>query len=352
MKRNVLAYIIMVSVMAVALSATVLPLGAQADGDVVAAIKADYPRAGGSYATLSLQRVIASTIHGIPWYWTFDGYTHRHQVIAVLTAEEMRRRELRERVQSINRIYHVGAGNAYSGLTATGDDFYWIGREFLLVTRLPWDEELAAAEEAGTTLDVRLVALDAFVFQVNTANPIDSLTLEQIQGIYSGAITSWTELGVSETIEDIPNDSTAFADEPVNFIHPYTQLSDSENQQWMDRLVMAGTQLVTSEHLLEVNRGDSLPAIAGDSRGIGYSVYSYNSFISDMMGTKLIGVEGVLPTPATIADGSYPLVTEVYAVVRADLPAKNPAVLLRDWLLTPDGQAVIASSGFVPLPKQ
>ena len=55
---------------------------------------------------------------------------------------------------------------------------------------------------------------------------------------------------------------------------------------------------------------------------------------------------------ATIADCSYPLVTEVYAVVRADAPADSPAVLLRDWLLTPDGQAAIASSGYVPLPRE
>ena len=53
------------------------------------------------------------------------------------------------------------------------------------------------------------------------------------------------------------------------------------------------------------------------------------SFINPGMNTRLIGVEGVVPTFETIADGSYPLATEVYAVVRADAASDSPAVLLR-----------------------
>ena len=33
----------------------------------------------------------------------------------------------------------------------------------------------------------------------------------------------------------------------------------------------------------------------------------------------------------------------------ADTPANHPAIQLRDWLLTSEGQAVVAQSGYVPL---
>lgn len=64
---------------------------------------------------------------------------------------------------------------------------------------------------------------------------------------------------------------------------------------------------------------------------------------------RLIGVGGVQPTSEAIASRAYPLVTEIYAVVRTDMPPTSTAVLLRDWLLTEEGQAVVAESGYVPI---
>jgi phosphate transport system substrate-binding protein len=66
-------------------------------------------------------------------------------------------------------------------------------------------------------------------------------------------------------------------------------------------------------------------------------------------GVKLIGVDGVPPTSENIADRSYPLTTEVYAVIREGLRDDHSAVLLRDWLLGAEGQAVVEESGYVPI---
>ncbi len=90
-------------------------------------------------------------------------------------------------------------------------------------------------------------------------------------------------------------------------------------------------------------------AISSDSQGIGYSVYFYASYMLPDENVKLLGIEGVDPTSETIASREYPLVTEVYAVVRADMPIDNSAVMLRDWLLTDDGQDAVKESGYVPI---
>ena len=63
--------------------------------------------------------------------------------------------------------------------------------------------------------------------------------------------------------------------------------------------------------------------------------------------TKACAVENVLPTSETIRSGQYPFVTEVYVVVRHDLPPKHPARRLRDWLLSPTGQSMVEQTGYV-----
>jgi ABC-type phosphate transport system substrate-binding protein len=102
---------------------------------------------------------------------------------------------------------------------------------------------------------------------------------------------------------------------------------------------------------MQSNMGAPVLAVDYDGRGIGYSVFFYARFMHPASSVKLLGVDGVLPTSTTIAERSYPLVTKVFAVVRDDMPADSTAILLRDWLLTPDGQAAVAASGYVPLLK-
>ena len=64
---------------------------------------------------------------------------------------------------------------------------------------------------------------------------------------------------------------------------------------------------------------------------------------------KLISVDGVYPSPETIADGSYPYTTAYYAVIRADEPEDSPARALLNWTLSDDGQNAAKEAGYVPL---
>ena len=62
----------------------------------------------------------------------------------------------------------------------------------------PSKEQLNKAEEAGVNFRYTPVGKEAFVFFVNARNPVDNLTIEQLQGVYSGEITNWKELGGKE----------------------------------------------------------------------------------------------------------------------------------------------------------
>ena len=39
------------------------------------------------------------------------------------------------------------------------------------------------------------IGREAFVFFVNSRNPVTELTVDEIQGIYTGEITNWREVG-------------------------------------------------------------------------------------------------------------------------------------------------------------
>jgi phosphate transport system substrate-binding protein len=63
---------------------------------------------------------------------------------------------------------------------------------------------------------------------------------------------------------------------------------------------------------------------------------------------KILKINGIEPTPKTIADGSYPVSGGVYAVYRKG--EKNPNVYKAvDFMLSPDGQKIVEKSGYIPV---
>ncbi len=75
----------------------------------------------------------------------------------------------------------------------------------------------------------------------------------------------------------------------------------------------------------------------------GYSNFNINPYI------KLVSVDNVYPSCTSIKKKQYPFVYEIYAVIRKDEPANSQARLLRDWLLTSEGQKFITACGYVSI---
>lgn len=69
------------------------------------------------------------------------------------------------------------------------------GSADLIFVAGPSTQQLAIAKENGVELKLTPIGREAFVFFVHADNPVKGLTTEQIQGIYSGAITNWQEVG-------------------------------------------------------------------------------------------------------------------------------------------------------------
>lgn len=292
---------------------------------------ADYPRVDGSTSTEPLQRVIACKIFDAPFQWHHSEADDSRYVGASDVYESMvndsYRGEKEELCEYINSAAtHRGTDKAYVNLIESRVDF-------ILVARTASPDELQLASERQVELDEQPVALDAFVFLLNNQNSVKSLTLAQIRDIYSGRAKNWRQVGGSNAE-----------------IHPYQRTRNSGSQELMQSLVMKDRKMIKAPDLLTGTlMASPFLAIDDDVQGIGYSVYFYQEFMSPPAAIRACAVEGVVPSSENLRSRKYPLVTDVYVVVRRDLPPDHSALKLRDWLLTPAGQSVVEESGYVPI---
>ena len=198
----------------------------------------------------------------------------------------------------------------------------------------PNADERRAAEEAGVKLRMVPVCYDAFVFLVNSKNPVDSLTVKQIRDIYTGAIARWEEVGG-------PAES---------LIAAYQRPHGSGSQTAMEELVMDGFQLQAAESNYISNGMADLIAQVGNfdnsANAIGYSYLYYVDSLYKSGSLKVLAVDGVAPTAENLQSGAYPFTVYYYAVY-----AEGNAVAERfaDWLVSEEGQACVKQAGYVPL---
>ena len=194
-------------------------------------------------------------------------------------------------------------------------------------------------EEAKAELESKPIGRDALVFIVNENNPVKSLTQQQLKDIYAGKITNWKDVGG----EDL--DIVAFQ-----------RGEDSGSQTLFKKLLIQDGELMDPPtELAPAAMGelvDSIAAYNNSANAIGFSVYYYIDQMYSQPGLRLLAVDDVTPSNNTIADESYPLCNEFYAVIHPDAAADSPERILYDWLDTDAGQDCIKKSGYVAVGPQ
>lgn len=232
--------------------------------------------------------------------------------------------------------------------------------DMILVARLPSEDERKRMAEKNVELDPRPVARDAFIFLVNRTNPVRSLTRAQLVRAYTEAKPNWNLFGGPDLRLDA-----------------FTRNRNSGSQELFHQLVLEGRPLPGDEspfgknalivssmlgiyNLLhgELANGERRYMDNGlfvtpwrnrePGRGVGFSLGYYERLMVVDPQTRPLAVDGVMPTPQHIEDGTYPYIYPVYLVTRADLPADHPAAVFRDWVASPEGQRAVAETGYAP----
>jgi len=290
----------------------------------------NYPLVDGSTSLLPLARVIACELFGLS-YESVAGIGDEGISEIVPQSSSGQELELADWIKA--HIVHNKTHQAYLNLVDGAVDL-------ILVANPPSPEEAAYAAAAGVSLDQREIGLDALVMLANQINPVSTLTDDQIRAIFLGEITSWSSV-------------TAF----IGNIHPFVRPTNSGSQQLMDAIVMQGQTIPTWPEGAPqggVTRsvgtmGGLVMSVKFDAQALGYSVYYYVTHQYPPGGFHLVAVNGIWPTALTIATRMYPFTAPVWVIVRKDLDPASTAYRMRDWLLTPEGQDVVARSGYVKL---
>ncbi len=206
----------------------------------------------------------------------------------------------------------------------------------IFIGAAPSKEQTELASKKGTTFKYTQIGHEAFVFFVNKDNPIESLTLEQIKGIYSGKITNWKELGGKD-----------------EKIVPFQRNEGSGSQSMLVRL-MGDTPIIEPTTQTAVGgMGGIIEEVAdykNKSTSIGFSFRFYVEGIIKNPDIKMIAVDGVTPTKENIKNGSYPIIAPLYAVTYENNPNENVDKMI-DWMLSDEGQYIIEETGYVGISK-
>ena len=196
----------------------------------------------------------------------------------------------------------------------------------------PSEEQIAEAKSHGTEFVYTPIGYDAFVFFVHKDNPIDNLTTEQVQAIYSGEITNWKDVGGE-------NEKIA----------AYQRNEGSGSQSMLIRF-MDGKEIMDppSEMVNDLMSGivERVSDYRSKSNSIGFSYRYYLEGIIKNPDIKILSFDGVAPTVENIKNGTYPISGPLYAVTYEGNENEKVEKLL-EWILSDEGQEIIERTGYV-----
>ncbi len=176
------------------------------------------------------------------------------------------------------------------------------------------------------------VGIESSVVVLNKSNTVSELTLNQLKLIFTGKIINWKELGGKE-----------------GAIQIYSTESAAGGSLFLRDVLLQDEEFDTTMRGF-TNQKEMASAVAADPRGIGFGP------ITDAASVKLPRISkgknfvSIEATMDNIRSARYPLARYMYWSI-----AKNASPLAHqfcEWMVSKDGQLVVESLGYFPLPAE
>lgn len=203
--------------------------------------------------------------------------------------------------------YHNTRG-AYKGIVDGDVDIIFCAR--------PNDEQIQYGLDNGVELELTPIGREAFVFLVNSKNPVNNLSMEQLKGIYTGKITNWKDVGG--------------VNRPINVVQ---------------RNKGSGSQTALEKLIGEDIKSNFFGPLGAS---IGFSFRFYVEELTEHGHIKMLSLNEVYPNRENVQNNSYPIVSNFFAVTRKGESNPNVQKVL-DFVLSPIGQSIINETGYVAL---
>jgi phosphate transport system substrate-binding protein len=177
------------------------------------------------------------------------------------------------------------------------------------------------------------VALDGLTVYVNKENPVNELSLPQLEGIFTGSTRNWKAVGGN--------------DAPIVL---YSRENSSGTYEFFKENVLRGRDFAASAQTLQ-GTAQVLQSVAGEKNGIGYGGAAYGGGAKVLKIKKTDSSPAIEPNEETVVKGTYPIWRFLYIYVNPALDKGETAAYL-NWIRSDDGQKVVQDVGYYPLPKQ
>ncbi|MCC7430641.1 phosphate ABC transporter substrate-binding protein, partial [bacterium] len=190
-------------------------------------------------------------------------------------------------------------------------------------------KEIKDAKKKGITPVETVIARDALAVITNPKNPVSQLTLKQIEGIFTGKITNWKELGGKDLQ-----------------IVAYSRESSSGTYVFFRETAMSDIEY-SNKVLLMPATGTIVQSVSQTEGAIGYVGHAY---LTDGVKALKIG-DGkgnfIEPTTANAITGIYPITRGLFYYTNG-----NPKGLVKDFVdfaLSAEGQKIVDEVGYIKI---
>ena len=280
----------------------------------------NYPIVDGSTSASLLNTIVACKILGMPYRFSSLGTAGEWYV-------ECNRNDIPAQHEGFfgNRVKRSQTHGAFINLIDGNADI-------ILTHRTLSPDEKTHAESEGVTLIETPIALDAFVFVVNKNNPVKSLTISQIQKIYTGEITNWSGVGGNN----------------MN-IKAFTRPRNSGSEEIFRTMVMDGLEPADFPEVAIGAMFWVFHEVIENESGICYTFNNYKDIQARKPDSEVpkIAINGIFPDDETVNNRTYPFISEVHVAIRSDLSPNSMAYKLYEWLLSENAKYTIAECGFL-----
>jgi phosphate transport system substrate-binding protein len=189
--------------------------------------------------------------------------------------------------------------------------------------------EVDKLKQRYNTLGIEIpCAKDGITVYLNKANPVAELTVRQIGDIFAGKITNWKQVGG-----------------PDAGIKLYGRESSSGTFVFFKDNVVKGDYAPSCQTL--PGTAAIVNAVKKDKYSIGYGGAAYAEGVKDCKVKKDDKSPAYSPTAETIKNRTYPISRYLYMYLKSRPTGETKKFV--DWILSPEGQNLIASVGYFPV---
>ncbi len=192
------------------------------------------------------------------------------------------------------------------------------------------------------------VALDALAVFVNKDNPLEQLTMTQVDSIFSKTqkrggpdVTTWGQLGLSGDWSNKP--ISLYGRNSASGTYGFFKSTSLKKGDYKDTVKE------------QPGNASVVLGVTEDKAGVGYSGMGYiTSGVKALPLSAKDGGSAYIPNYENVLSGNYPLGRMLYINIVKE-PNKPLPTLVKEFLkyvLSKEGQEVVVKDGFLPLPAE